>query len=197
MFGDHADPAIIPFRGEYLRIDPPGARLVRSLIYPVPDPRFPFLGVHFTRTVSDEVLLGPNALLAFAREGYRLGIVSYEDLRDIVKWQGFRSLARQHWTTGVREFMHSAFKRLVLKEARRYLPDLKASDLSRGPAGVRAQSVTSSGRLVEDFVINTRGPVTIVRNAPSPAATSSFAIAEVLSDAVTARGRLSAASIAR
>ncbi|MGH2756354.1 MAG: L-2-hydroxyglutarate oxidase [Actinomycetota bacterium] len=196
LFGDDADPSIVPFRGEYLRVAPPGKQLVRSLIYPVPDPRFPFLGVHFTRNVHDEVLLGPNALLAFAREGYRLGIVRYADLRDIVRWQGFRTFARQHWTTGVREFMHSTFKRLVLREARKYIPDLEGRDLSRGPTGVRAQAVARSGQLVEDFVINSKGPVTIVRNAPSPAATSSFAIAEVVSDAAIGRTEM-VRSIAR
>jgi L-2-hydroxyglutarate oxidase LhgO len=186
--GDDPDPQIVPFRGEYYRLRPDRSDLVRGLIYPVPDPRYPFLGIHLTRRIDGGVDVGPNAVLALALEGYRRRDVSLPDLAETMRYAGFRAMARQHWRTGAREMLGSVSKRYFLRQARRYLPGLTLTDLQPAPAGVRAQAVRRDGTLVDDFWISQRGPVTFVRNAPSPAATSSLAIAEhgsavVLSDA--------------
>ncbi|WP_433477520.1 L-2-hydroxyglutarate oxidase [Spirillospora sp. CA-142024] len=178
LAGDSPAPAIIPFRGEYYRLVPSRTDLVRGLIYPVPDPRYPFLGVHFTRRVDGGVDVGPNAVLALAREGYRRRDVRPADLWETLRWPGFRHLARQHWRTGARELYGSAVKRAFVAEARGFVPELTAADVVPAPAGVRAQAVDPDGSLVDDFRIGRLGPVTTVRNAPSPAATSSLAIAE-------------------
>lgn len=178
LAGDIAEPRIVPFRGEYLRVLPEKAAMVRGLIYPVPDPRYPFLGVHFTRTVSGDVEIGPNAVLALAREGYRWSNVNWRDLRSITGWPGTWRMARKHWRTGVKEMYGSASKRAYMKAARRYVPDIGSSDVVRARTGVRAQAVDRDGSLVDDFRIHRLGPITAVRNAPSPAATSSMAIAE-------------------
>ncbi|QXJ24632.1 L-2-hydroxyglutarate oxidase [Actinomadura graeca] len=178
MAGDSPAPAIIPFRGEYHRLVPARTDLVRGLIYPVPDPRYPFLGVHFTRRVDGGVDIGPNAVLALAREGYRRRDVRAADLWETLRWPGFRHLARRHWRTGVREVYGSAVRRAFVAEARSFVPELTAADVVPAPAGVRAQAVDPDGSLVDDFRIGRRGPVTTLRNAPSPAATSSLAIAE-------------------
>ncbi|GAA4240671.1 L-2-hydroxyglutarate oxidase [Actinomadura meridiana] len=178
LAGDAAAPAIIPFRGEYHRLVPSRTDLVRGLIYPVPDPRYPFLGVHFTRRVGGGVDIGPNAVLALAREGYRWRDIRPADVWETVRWPGFRRLAREHWRTGARELYGSAMKRAFIAEARRFVPELTASDVAPAPAGVRAQAVDADGSLVDDFRIGRVGPVITVRNAPSPAATSSLAIAE-------------------
>jgi L-2-hydroxyglutarate oxidase LhgO len=178
LAGDSPAPAIIPFRGEYYRLVPSRTDLVRGLIYPVPDPRYPFLGVHFTRRVDGGVDIGPNAVLALAREGYRRRDVRPADLWETVRWPGFRHLARRHWRTGAKELYGSAVKRAFVAEARGFVPDLAAADVVAAPAGVRAQAVDPDGSLVDDFRIGRVGPVVTVRNAPSPAATSSLAIAE-------------------
>jgi L-2-hydroxyglutarate oxidase len=178
IVGDDADPRIIPFRGEYYRLAPAAASLVRGMIYPVPDPRYPFLGIHLTRRINGTVDVGPNAVLALALEGYRRRDVNARDLRAIVGWPGFRSMARTHWRTGARELLGSVSKRYYLAQARRYLPALTRADLVPAGAGVRAQAVRRDGTLLDDFVIGRRDGLTIVRNAPSPAATSSLAIAE-------------------
>jgi (S)-2-hydroxyglutarate dehydrogenase len=178
LVGDDADPRIIPFRGEYYRLAPAAASLVRGMIYPVPDPRYPFLGIHLTRRIDGSVDVGPNAVLALALEGYRRRDVNARDLRAILGWPGFRSMARTHWRTGARELLGSVSKRYYLAQARRYLPALTRADLVPAGAGVRAQAVRRDGTLLDDFVISRRDGLTIVRNAPSPAATSSFAIAE-------------------
>jgi L-2-hydroxyglutarate oxidase LhgO len=183
--GDAPEPMIVPFRGEYLRLAPGREDLVRGLVYPVPDPRYPFLGVHFTRRVDGGVDIGPNAVLALAREGYRWRDVSFRDLGETVRFPGFRRLAAQHWRTGLRETAGSLVKRLYVAEARSFLPSLRASDVVAAPAGVRAQAVDGDGRLVDDFRISRLGPVTAVRNAPSPGATSSLAIAQYIADQVT------------
>jgi L-2-hydroxyglutarate oxidase LhgO len=182
LSGDDDDPRIVPFRGDYYVLRPHRRHLVRGLIYPVPDPRYPFLGIHLTRRVDGEVLVGPNAVLAFAREGYRLSTVDRRDLWQTLTWPGFRAMARQHWRTGAREVWRSASRAAFVGEARRYVPELRPGDVVRGPSGVRAQAVARDGSLVDDFRITTRGRVTNVRNAPSPAATSSLAIAEVICD---------------
>jgi L-2-hydroxyglutarate oxidase LhgO len=176
--GDEASPEIVPFRGEYLRLRPHARDRVRRLIYPVPDPRYPFLGVHLTPRVNGESDLGPNAVLALAREGYRRRDVSWDELSRLARSAAFRRLARQHWRTGVREIRGSLWRRAYLAEARSYLPWLEPGDVTSAPAGVRAQAVDLDGALVDDFRIHRVGPVTTVRNAPSPAATASMAIAE-------------------
>jgi L-2-hydroxyglutarate oxidase LhgO len=178
LAGDGEDPRIVPFRGEYHRLDPSSAQLVRGLVYPVPDPRYPFLGIHLTRRIDGTVDVGPNAVLALALHGYRRRDVSPRELAEVLAWKGFRRMARQHWRTGAREVLGSASRRYFLSQARRYLPAIGLENLRPAPAGVRAQAVRRDGGLVDDFVIHTRGPVTLVRNAPSPGATSSFAIAE-------------------
>lgn len=180
--GDSAGPAIVPFRGEYLRLVPERTDLVRGLIYPVPDPRYPFLGVHFTRRVDGSVDLGPNAVLAMAREGYRLRDLSLGQTWGTVTYPGFRRMAAQHWRMGMKEYRTSLSRRAFLAEARRYVPELTASDVVAAQAGVRAQAVDPDGTLVDDFRISELGPVVAVRNAPSPAATSSLAIAEHICD---------------
>ncbi|HUH06730.1 MAG TPA: L-2-hydroxyglutarate oxidase [Egibacteraceae bacterium] len=182
LAGDGDDPRIIPFRGEYYRLRDDRASLVKGLIYPVPDPRYPFLGVHLTRRFDGRVDLGPNAVLALAREGYRWRDVRAGEVREILAWPGFRALARRHWRTGVKELAGSLSKRLFVREARRYVPALSHRDVVPAPAGVRAQAVARDGSLVDDFRINRLGPVVAIRNAPSSGATSSLAIAEHVCD---------------
>jgi L-2-hydroxyglutarate oxidase LhgO len=176
--GDKPAPEIIPFRGEYLRLRPHAVGRVRRLIYPVPDPRYPFLGVHLTPRVDGTADLGPNAVLALSREGYRRTDVSLNELGRLASSPAFWRLARQHWMTGVREMRGSLWRRAYLAEARTYLPWVQPADVTSAPAGVRAQAVDPSGALVDDFRISRVGPVTSIRNAPSPAATASMAIAE-------------------
>jgi L-2-hydroxyglutarate oxidase LhgO len=178
--GRLGDVRTVPFRGEYFRLVGPARERVRGLIYPVPDPRYPFLGVHLTRTHADEVLAGPNAVLALAREGYRWGDVSRRDLLDFGRWPGTWRMARQHWRTGLYEMGGSVSKRVFTARVQRYLPSLSVSDLEPFAAGVRAQAVDRRGGLVDDFLVEQAGRVVLVRNAPSPAATSSLAIAEHL-----------------
>ena len=178
--GQPAEPRIIPFRGEYLKLRPERTGLVRGLIYPVPDPALPFLGVHLTRRIDGEVLLGPNAVLALALEGYRRRDVSARDLRHIFGWPGTWRMLRRHWRAGLRELHASRRNDLFVRQARRFVPELSPQDAVPGPAGVRAQAVDRDGTLVDDFRIGRGGRVLWVRNAPSPAATSSLAIAEEL-----------------
>jgi (S)-2-hydroxyglutarate dehydrogenase len=178
LAGDDREPAIVPFRGEYYRLRPERAGLVRGLLYPVPDPAYPFLGVHFTRRVGGGIDVGPNAVLALAREGYRRRDVRIADLTETLRSRGFRALARRHWRMGAHELLGSLSKRAFASEARRYVPEVSADDLVPAPAGIRAQALDADGALVDDFRINTLGAVTAVRNAPSPGATSSMAIAE-------------------
>jgi L-2-hydroxyglutarate oxidase LhgO len=191
--GDDASPAIVPFRGEYFRLIPERTHLVRGLIYPVPNPDYPFLGVHFTKRIHGGVDLGPNAVLAFAREGYTRGTIKPRELYETLRWPGFRKLARQHWRMGAEEMAGSISKSLYLRFARRYVPEVGAADIERAQAGVRAQAVDRDGTLVDDFRISQLGNVMTVRNAPSPAATSSLAIAEhiieQLRDRLTTSGR--------
>lgn len=185
--GDGPDPRIVPFRGEYLLLRPDRRDLVNGLVYPVPDPRYPFLGVHLTPRVDGEVMVGPNAVLALAREGYRWRDVSPRDLAEVVAWPGFRRFARIHWRTGVAEMAGSLSRRRFVAAARRYVPELRTSDVVPGPSGIRAQALDRRGNLVDDFRLTVRGPVVALRNAPSPAATSSLAIAEHLVDAMLGR----------
>jgi L-2-hydroxyglutarate oxidase LhgO len=183
--GDPPAPMIIPFRGEYLRLRPERERLIRALVYPVPDPRYPFLGVHFTRRIVGGVDIGPNAVLALAREGYRWRDVSARDLAELIRFRGFYQMVGQHWRTGVRESAGSLLRRVYVAEARSFVPSLRVSDVLTAPAGVRAQAVDRDGSLVDDFRISRLGPITAIRNAPSPGATSSLAIAEYIASQLT------------
>lgn len=173
-----ADPGvrIVPFRGEYYRLTESASPLVRALIYPVPDPRFPFLGVHFTRRIDDSVEVGPNAILALGREHYRGVRPDWGELRSILGHPGFRKLAARHWRAGSSEMVHSRSTALYARLARRLVPRLMRRDLVPGGAGVRAQAVDRAGNLVDDFVIETVGKTVHVLNAPSPGATASIAI---------------------
>ncbi|WP_458115653.1 L-2-hydroxyglutarate oxidase [Arthrobacter sp. D2-10] len=178
LAGDQEDPKIVPFRGEYYLLKPEKRSLVKGLVYPVPDPRYPFLGVHLTPRTDGEVMVGPNAVLALAREAYGWGTVSPRDLGDAVGYAGFRAFAKQHWRTGAVEMVGSLSKRRFVNEARKYVPELTIDDVVPGPSGIRAQALDRDGSLVDDFRITRHGAVLAVRNAPSPAATSSLAIAE-------------------
>jgi L-2-hydroxyglutarate oxidase LhgO len=185
LAGDGAEPAIVAFRGEYWRLVPERADLVRGLIYPVPDPAYPFLGVHFTRRVGGAVDLGPNAVLALSREGYSRLDIRLGDLASTLAWPGLRKMARLHWRAGLREMHGSLSKTAFVTEARRLVPDVTPADVVPAPAGVRAQAVDADGTLVDDFRIGRAGElgrILTVRNAPSPGATSSLAIAEHLVD---------------
>lgn len=178
LAGDGPNPVIVPFRGEYHRLLPSRSELVRGLIYPVPDPAFPFLGVHFTRRIDGTVDIGPNAVLALAREGYRRRDISLADAFDVARSPGFRRLARRHWRVGLSEIHGSLSRRAFVAEAQTFVPELRPSDVVPAPAGVRAQAIDPDGTLVDDFRITDAGGIITVRNAPSPAATSSLAIAE-------------------
>jgi L-2-hydroxyglutarate oxidase len=167
---------IIPFRGEYRLLTPRGAGLVRALIYPVPDPAFPFLGVHFTRSVDGTVECGPNAVLALAREGYDSRAPVLADLIDTLAWPGFRRLARKHLRMGMAEAWRSLSARAFARAAQRLVPEIRAEDLLPAPCGIRAQAVDRSGALVDDFLLVEGSDVLHVLNAPSPAATASLAI---------------------
>jgi (S)-2-hydroxyglutarate dehydrogenase len=182
MVGVTREPAIVPFRGEYSELAPARRHLVRGLVYPVPDPRFPFLGVHLTRHIGGRVSVGPNAVLAFSREGYRWRDISVRDLKDTLAWPGFWRLAGKYWRVGAGEMRASLTGRAFLAEARTFVPALTKGDLVRSSSGVRAQALDRQGRMVEDFVVEQCGRVALVRNAPSPAATSSLAIAEHVAD---------------
>ena len=171
---------IVPFRGDYAVLRPEARRFCRTLIYPVPDPRFPFLGVHLTRRIDGEVWAGPNAVLAFGREAYRRRDVDVRELASILGDRGFLRLARRYWRTGATEMVRDLSRRLFLRALRRYTPGLELADLAWGPSGIRAQALRRDGTLVEDFAI-TGGPhVLHVQNAPSPAATAGLAIGREL-----------------
>jgi (S)-2-hydroxyglutarate dehydrogenase len=178
LAGDGPDPVIMPFRGEYYALKPERRSLVNGLVYPVPDPRYPFLGVHVTPRVDGEVLIGPNAVLALAREGYDWRTVSVPDLVEVARTPAFWRFARKHWRTGIREMYGSLSKRRFVAAARAYVPELADDDVVPGRAGIRAQAVEADGGLVDDFRISFRDRIVVLRNAPSPAATSALAIAE-------------------
>ena len=175
--GSSPDPRIVPFRGGYLKLRPDRRSLVRGLIYPVPDPSLPFLGVHLTPRIDGEVVLGPSALLVAARDAYRLGRVRPRDLRDTLSWPGTWRMAARWWRTGLGEIRMAASRRAFAAEAARYVPALAPTDLLPAFAGVRAQAVGRDGSLIDDFVLSRTGRTLHIRNAPSPAATSSLALA--------------------
>jgi L-2-hydroxyglutarate oxidase LhgO len=178
LAGDGSDPVIMPFRGEYYALKPERRGLVNGLVYPVPDPRYPFLGVHITPRVDGEVLIGPNAVLALAREGYTWRTFSISDLAEVAGTPAFWRFARKHWRTGIAEMYGSLSKRRFVAAARAYVPDLRVDDVVPGTAGIRAQALDADGGLVDDFRISIRDRIVVLRNAPSPAATSALAIAE-------------------
>jgi L-2-hydroxyglutarate oxidase LhgO len=185
--GIHPPCRIVPFRGEYYRIKPKREYLVRNLIYPVPDPGFPFLGVHFTRMIDGKVEAGPNAVLAFAREGYTKMRFSPTELWDTLSYHGFWRLASKHWRTGMGEMMRSFSKSLFAGALQELVPAVSRDDLEPGGAGVRAQALGNDGKLLDDFVIEQTDKVIHLLNAPSPAATSSLAIARYI---VAVAGRI-------
>jgi L-2-hydroxyglutarate oxidase LhgO len=186
-FGDHTGPRIVPFRGDYYTLVPGARDLVRGLIYPVPDPELPFLGVHFTRRIDGQVWAGPNAVLAFAREGYRRRSFRPDQLAETVAYRGFRRLARRYWRTGAAELWRDVSKPAFLRQLQRYVPDLEPAQLAPGPSGVRAQAVAADGTLLDDFCILETRRTIHVRNAPSPGATASLAIGQHIADRVLQR----------
>lgn len=178
MSGGPSDPRIVPFRGDYYILNSKQRHLINALIYPVLDPNFPFLGVHSTLKMDGLMWLGPNAVLAFAREGYRRWDVDWRDLGEALSTRGFQKLALRYWRTGLGEMMRDFSKKLFVDAARRYVPELTPDGVTEGPAGIRAQALSPEGTLVDDFVFNQDGPIIHVRNAPSPAATSSLMIGD-------------------
>lgn len=182
MAAGEAPAQIIPFRGEYFELKPEARHLCKSLIYPVPDPGFPFLGVHFTRMIGGGVECGPNAVLAFAREGYHLTDVNARELWETLSYPGFRKLAGRYWKMGLGEMWRSASKGAFVKALQRLLPDIRAEHLEAAPAGIRAQALAPDGALLDDFAFHESPRIVNVVNAPSPAATSSLSIAESIID---------------
>jgi 2-hydroxyglutarate dehydrogenase len=178
--GAPSDVRIVPFRGAYLRLVPERTVLVRGQLYPVPDPALPFLGVHLSRTIAGEVLIGPTALLAGARDAYALTTVRRRDLGTTLRWPGTARLVRRFWRTGLRELAAAAGPRVLVRDARRYVPSLTPADVRPGPAGVRAQALARDGLLVDDFLFARSGRALHVLNAPSPAATASLAIGDMV-----------------
>uniref|UniRef100_A0A3Q3C7W7 L-2-hydroxyglutarate dehydrogenase, mitochondrial n=1 Tax=Haplochromis burtoni TaxID=8153 RepID=A0A3Q3C7W7_HAPBU len=190
--GCSREPRIVPFRGDYLVLKPEKNYLVKGNIYPVPDPRFPFLGVHFTPRMDGSIWLGPNAVLAFKREGYKVYDFSAQDFADALLFRGLQKLIMRNITFGVGEMYRGLFIGAQVKNLQKYIPELSLSDVIRGPTGVRAQALDRDGNLVDDFVFDggvgdVGSRVLHVRNAPSPAATSSLAIAEMIADEVENR----------
>jgi len=182
LVGGPAAPRIVPFRGEYLRVAPAKQEHVRGMIYPVPDPRYPFLGVHYTRLADGGLEVGPNAFLALSRRRYGRGSIDVRDVASTLGWPGFWRFAAAHWRTGVSELRGVLSTRAYLRAAGRYVPDIGLADVRRARLGLRAQAVERDGSLVDDFVVHHEDGITSVRNAPSPAATSSLAIAEHVLD---------------
>jgi L-2-hydroxyglutarate oxidase len=176
------DVKIIPFRGEYYKIKKEREYLVKNLIYPVPDPNFPFLGVHFTRMMKGGVEAGPNAVLAFKREGYKRSQVSLSELSETLAWPGFQKVASKYWKTGMGELYRSFSKAAFTKALQELIPDIREEDLVEGGAGVRAQACDRTGGLLDDFSIKENNFAINVLNAPSPAATSSLSIGETISE---------------
>ena len=184
MTGAPPTPRIVPFRGTYYALSEQARSLVNGLVYPVPDPTFPFLGVHFTKQISGEMWAGPNAVLAFGREGYRLRDLRRQDLWETLSYRGFRRMVRRYWRTGVSEAWGEVSKRAFVKAMRKQVPAIGVRDLGARHAGVRAQAVAEDGTLVDDFWLDEAPNVTHIRNAPSPAATSSLALARRIVDAI-------------
>ena len=175
---------IIPFRGEYYKIKPEKEGLVKNLIYPVPDPKFPFLGVHFTRMIGGGIEAGPNAVLAYAREGYKKKNVNVPELLGSLFYPGFLRIASKYWKTGLSELYRSYSKTAFTKALQALIPEIQRKDLIKGGAGVRAQACDRKGGLIDDFLVIEHDKFINVGNAPSPAATSSLAIGEQVANMV-------------
>lgn len=193
MHGGRAPMKIVPFRGEYFELRPEARKLCRGLIYPVADPAFPFLGVHFTRLISSDahgprVECGPNAVLAFAREGYTWGDFDWRDTAETLGYPAFWKFAARHWRAGAAEAWRSLSKRAFVRALQRLVPAITADDLEPAPAGVRAQALAPVGTLLDDFAFEERGPIVNVINAPSPAATASLAIGDAIVDRLAVDG---------
>lgn len=186
--GGAGDPRIVPFFGQYFLLESSMRDVLRGLVYPVPDPRYPFLGVHLTKRYDGEMTVGPNAFLSLSREGYRGLGLSPRDLAETLAMPGFWRFAGQNAASAVREARTVLSKSYFLRQAQRYVPAMEGAQASRLTRGIRAQAMDEKGHLVDDFAFDTAGPTTHVRNAPSPGATSSLAIAEHIVDMVTARG---------
>ena len=182
MAGLDPDVRIVPFRGEYFDIAPERRNLLRGLIYPVPDPRFPFLGVHLTRRVDGSVEAGPNAVLALKREGYDRGSFDARDTWSSLSYPGFWKMALRFWKVGISEMARSGSRSRFARDLRRFVPGLRDSDLMPGGSGIRAQALDRKGNLVDDFAIETSPRMLHVLNAPSPGATASLAIGDTLAD---------------
>ena len=182
MSGADKSPQIVPFRGDYLKLKPGKEYLTRGMIYPVPDPRFPFLGVHFTKRHDGEVWLGPNAVYAFARQGYGKLDFNVRDNIETLMFPGFWKMVSKHWKMGADEMVRDFSKKLFVETCKKYVPEVTEDDCIDGPSGVRAQALGADGSLVDDFIIQTSDRIFHVRNAPSPAATSSMAIGRAIAD---------------
>jgi len=180
MGGQKPAAKIVPFRGEYYELKPEAYHLCKNLIYPVPDPSFPFLGVHFTRMIDGSVECGPNAVLAFAREGYTKSKINLGDLCESLTYPGFIRLASKYWRVGMGEMWRSVSKKAFVKALKRLLPEIESEHLESAPAGVRAQAVTPDGKMVDDFLIQESDRMVNVGNAPSPAATASLNIGRLI-----------------
>jgi L-2-hydroxyglutarate oxidase len=180
--GAPADPRIVPFRGAYLKLGPAEAELIRANIYPVPDPDLPFLGAHLTRNLAGDVLIGPTALLAPARDAYDLRRVDRRDLGETLRWPGTWRMMRKQWRAGLIELRNAAYTASFVAEAARLVPALAGARVEPGPAGIRAQALGRDGTLVDDFVVHRTEHAIHIRNAPSPAATSSLALARLIAD---------------
>ncbi len=196
MTGGKPDPKIVPFRGDYLILKPEKRYLVKGNIYPVPDPAFPFLGVHFTPRMNGDIWLGPNAVLAFAREGYNFSTINLGDLFESLTYPGFIKLAGKYMSIGMGEMYRDVVRSAYVKALQRYIPELQVEDTLPGPSGVRAQAMNADGSMVDDFVFEGAEGVVHVRNAPSPAATSSLAIGAFIADDADKRFGLGAATAA-
>jgi len=187
LAGQKPDAKIIPFRGEYFELKPEAEHLCKNLIYPVPDPAFPFLGVHFTRMIGGGVECGPNAVLAFGREAYNKTDFNLGDFLETMGYSGFRKLAFKYWKTGLGEMWRSASKKAFVKALSRLVPEIRAEHLEPAPAGIRAQAVTPDGSMVDDFLIQETDRVINVNNAPSPAATASLNIGRTIVERLSPR----------
>ncbi len=187
MGGTKPDSKIVPFRGEYFELVEEKKHLCRNLIYPVPDPKFPFLGVHFTRMIDGSVECGPNAVLAFAREGYTMGTINIRDLFESLTYPGFIRMAMKHWKMGMGEMWRSFSKAAFVKALQRLMPEIRAEDMKAAPAGVRAQAVTREGGLVDDFLVIESENMVNINNAPSPAATASLNIGKLIVEMLAPR----------
>lgn len=182
LAGENLNVRIIPFRGEYYTINPKKAHLVKSLIYPVPDAQFPFLGVHFTRRITGEIEAGPNAVFAFKREGYNKTSFDFSDFWGSISWRGFQKVAIKYWKMGIGEYYRSYSKAAFTRALQKLIPEIKSEDLVPAPAGVRAQAVDKQGNLLDDFYIQESSYFIHILNAPSPAATSALSIGLTVSE---------------